>query len=821
VLAAALGVLPFLAGFSTTRVFYVRDLSSFFWGRYLWLRREWVAGHFPLWDPHVGGGQAAYSDALNQMFLPPSILVRLLGNEVLGFNLWILMPFPIAAIGAWLLFSRRSSQPAATIGAAAFAMCGPIVSTGDFPNLSWSVAMMPWVMWAVDRLINTGAGRDAGVVAACVALQVLAGEPVTLFSTCLLALGYAVFCWASETHTDIAGVFKTAVAILLGAGLASVQLIPMMIAAVHADRSDAITADAWSLRPTALLETVWHHLSGDYFGAASLTQIPWMPLLNGGREPLLFSLYLGTPLLAVAVLGLAGRGPRTWRLFWVVAGFCSLVLAFGSYTPLYPVLRDHVPPFGSFRFPVKYLVVAMLALAAGVSLGFDYLWSSVGAVGSHPFGSIAATCRRQRRSLVLAQLTPALVFACAAGGWAACVFYPAAARHHLASFAQLLGDQKGRASAVWMAETIASTAWQVALPSAITLAIIALHTTVPFAAIRRVAAGALAVVLLADLQLHAQPVNPVLDASYLAPPAWGGIASRDRDARFYVGGKTGGTLEPLDIDASRGFYASPGLTAAASRAALNAQAAYYPSAWGGRELLSYDLPVIWPREFAAMVKKFDLASKERRDAFLDRAGVRFRILPMRRAGTHAPLMAIPLFAESFLFDWGASVAPRVAVVPAAVVVENQARQLESLFKPKFRRGEPVVLDRRLERAGVPAAASASAARIVNESSDAMDIDATVSGADGYLVVLDSYSDDWQAIVDGEAAPIARAHLLFRALHLAPGTHHVRFEYKPQALRVGVMLTLASLVVALVLLVSAPLRSRRYPDAAVSFAEDAA
>ena len=185
-MAICVSVIPFLPGLSGARVFYVRDLSQYFWGRYLWLRRAWLSGEWPLWDPYVGAGQAAYSDALNQMFLPPAILARLIGGEVLGFNLWVALPFPLAAIGGWLFFSRRFSAAASTIGAIAFAVCGPIVSTGNAPNLSWSVAMLPWALWGTDRMVSAPTTRNLAILAASIALQSLAGEPVTLFTTLAL-----------------------------------------------------------------------------------------------------------------------------------------------------------------------------------------------------------------------------------------------------------------------------------------------------------------------------------------------------------------------------------------------------------------------------------------------------------------------------------------------------------------------------------------------------------------------------------------------------------------------------------------------------------
>ena len=33
--------------------------------------------------------------------------MRLLGSEIVGFNLWIALPFPAAAVGAYLFFRSR------------------------------------------------------------------------------------------------------------------------------------------------------------------------------------------------------------------------------------------------------------------------------------------------------------------------------------------------------------------------------------------------------------------------------------------------------------------------------------------------------------------------------------------------------------------------------------------------------------------------------------------------------------------------------------------------------------------------------------------
>lgn len=775
-------------------MFYIRDLSLHFWGRYLWLRRAWLSGEWPLWDPYVAAGQAAHADALHQMFLPPAILARLVGGEVLGFNLWVAIPFPLAALGTWLFLSRRFSAPASALGAAAFTLCGPVVSTGNFPNMSWSVAGLPWVMWATDALVSAPAPRRVAALAIVVALQALAGEPVTQFATLVLALGYALALGATDRdHTPTRAVRDAIVAgfgALLGLALAAIQLIPTAHAAFLAERSETVTPDLWSLRPTALLETVWLQLFGNYFTTQSLADVPWMPLIYTGREPFFFSIYFGVPLLALAVFGLAGTGPRRWRLFWVAAGFVSLMGAFGSYTPVYPILRDHVPPFGSFRFPVKFIVVACMAIAAGVAAGWD------GLAGHASQPEVHGSGRRFRR----ARLT-AIGFAAAVGIGAAllavmCIYLPVQIADSLQAYATALGDRRGTA-AEFMLNALPQGAGPVVFLSLAAAGLLLLATRTG----KGSAAGRLALYVLVtgDLLVRAWPMNPVLDPAYFAQPAWLSHTKADPDARFYIGGKKD-MLEVMDLDASRGYLNAPGLTGSASRAALGIQTAYYPSGWQSREMLSYDLAVLWPRPYTVTAKRFFESGRDERDRLLDRTGVRYRVLPPRVAPGLAPLAPIPYFYESFLFDFGDPVMPRLSIVPEAQIVSDLTQQIHALFEEGWDSRLVALVEREPTLAGRPGPPVPPFARFVEDGADRAVVHAGVGPGGGYLLVLDSYSDDWRVRVDGLDSAIVRANALFRVVRLPEGIHEIEFVYKPRALAWGAALSAVALFAVLGLLV---------------------
>ncbi len=795
-LAVCAATIPFLTGLTGSRVFYVRDLSKFFWGRYLWLRHELLSGSFPLWDPYVGAGQSAVGDALHQLFLLPALAVRLIGSDVLGFNLWVAAPFPLGALGAWLFFRRRFAPDASAIGSIAFALSGPIVSTGNFPNLSWSAAAIPWMLWAVDRVSSVPGPRPVAVLAMVTALQAVAGEPVTLLATLVLGLAYAVLVQPSVVARPARQVRVTAcVALGLGLGLclAAIQLMPLARAAALSERSTAIARDFWSLHPLALVEMVSLHLFGDYFTIQSLSEAPWLPLLNSGREPLLFSIYFGVPLLVTAMYGLISGGPTRWGVFWACAGAASLVSAFGAYTPVYPFLRDHLPLLPSLRFPAKYLVIWSMVVAAGAAAGWDAMGRPAARGRFTPARSVAVGL-----SLTIGGM-----------GWivaGACLYLPAGSGLRLLESARSLDAADPAKAAAYMLRALPHAASTLLLLSVVTAGLMALaarkHTHGSLA--RKAMFG----LIVFDLLVNAWRINPTFDPAYLSEPAWLAATHAHPDARFYVGGKTEGTLNASDFDSSGPYLNPPGLSGSASRAALSGQADFHPSGWRSREMLSYDLAVLWPREFDTMTRQFFLSGRFERDLLLDRAGVRYRILPEGQAGGRTPVMRIPYFTKSFLYDYGSAAAPRVMTVAGHEVVRDVGQQIERLFTAGWDVGSTAIVGHEPAAAGDAGPPLPPSATITADQPNRVVVEATAPESGGYLVLLDSFSDGWRATADGRPAIIVRANGLFRAVRLTPGSHVVEFLYRPRAFVIGAAGSAAALAVVVGLLAWPTIHRRR-------------
>jgi hypothetical protein len=69
-------------------------------------------------------------------------------------------------------------------------------------------------------------------------------------------------------------------------------------------------------------------------------------------------------------------------------------------------------------------------------------------------------------------------------------------------------------------------------------------------------------------------------------------------------------------------------------------------------------------------------------------------------------------------------------------------------------------------------------------------------AAGYLVLTDAWYPGWRVRVDGEGAPLLRADLVFRAVHLQAGEHTVEFTYDPASFRTGLAISAAGLLLVL-------------------------
>lgn len=776
-LVVALSLVPVAGLFTTSRIFFVRDLTMHFWPHHLWLKATWAAGHWPWWNPFVAAGRSGIADSLNHTFVLPMTAVRLLAGDAIGFNLWVAAPLPLAALGAYLLLRVDASRPGSALGAVLFALSGPVASSTNFPNLSWTAALMPWVLWRARLAAERPGARAAVALAAAFGMQALCGEPIILGTTALAAVSLACLFGGGALRRR-AGVVVAG--LTAGAMLASVQLFPLAAAARQSARASFAGEQLWPLHPLNLIETVLPHVFGHYFHALHADR--WLMALNDQPAPFFFSLYLGIATLLWTVASRAHEAQRV-RRFWLAAALVSLLMAFGGHTPIYAAMQALAPPLRTLRFPIKYFLFTTLALGALASLGWDALRR-----GERAQASGAGRAIRVASAVAILAAMGALPALAAADRLTSAV----------RTIAALLGVDNESEAAIELVTRLAVLAPRLAALAAgwALLAWVARRTPARAA----LPLAALFVLTIADLAVVNADLNPTMPVSLLRAPAWVQAMQARGGGRMYVGGRWGLKSGPRWTDAYYAVDAGRELVVPAEHSAIEGRSlkehelSLSPSAWGVREVISFDIPMLVSREYVALLKRFVRHTREERLRFLGRVGVRYCVLPQPPAPGATAVARMRILPDMVLYDCVPS-ATRVSVAPEAAVLDAENDAIDALFRADFDPARAVVL------AGDPPppagregpTAAGSGAVIVSDTPDRVIVYASAGEKGGYLTLFDAYDEDWGVTVDGEPAPLLRAFVVFRAVRLKPGRHRVEFVYFPRALAAGAAVSAATAV----------------------------
>lgn len=125
------------------------------------------------------------------------------------------------------------------------------------------------------------------------------------------------------------------------------------------------------------------------------------------------------------------------------------------------------------------------------------------------------------------------------------------------------------------------------------------------------------------------------------------------------------------------------------------------------------------------------------------------------------------------------VLPRAFVVHQTQVLADDEKAIARLRDPAFDPATIIVLAKGETLKGEGQAS----AQIIKYAPEHVVVQATTD-TPGYLLLTDTHYPGWEATVDGEPAQILRADILFRAVQLEPGTHHVEFRFRPASVRWG-------------------------------------
>jgi Bacterial membrane protein YfhO len=768
------------------RVFYTRDLHLQWYGQVETFVHCIMAGSWPLWDPYVSFGQPLLANANNQILYPPTWL-HLLMRPWTYYTLFLGGHLLFSGVGVLRLGDRfRLSRGGALLAAALWIASGPFLSLGNAWNHLAAAAWIPWVLVAAEVAVAKRGILFVVAWAVAWALQIVCGSPdVVVMTGALVAACLARHLdWRRLASTDNRRVVWVplaagAMALALSAG----QILPSLELASRSARRHLGGAERlyWSLHPACLLQTIvpvsWYDVPlNDY----------WRTALFEGREPFLFSVYLGIPMIALGLLAVArSREPLHWLL--LATAVASTLVALGHYAPFYGMAVAVLPLLKVLRFPSKGLVLAAFCLAVLSGAGFD-AWRE-------PEG----------RRRTWATSIPLVVGLVALAGLAFM------ARFHADSWGPsfLVAPSPTLSYSAMLATLARKLAWGAAV---ILFLVLLLHARAVGSRAARRSAVLVALLAVSDLAWNHRHLNRTASERLftLKPEAVTAIDQRDL-SRLYV------------YDYS--------MTPDRSRRHLKRDTPYQtygfrrdtPFEWGeALALRMYLLPPVgaaW-RIFGSYerdnlgIQPVPLARLNALLAGADGSPLQLRllqlggvsqVLALHTAGfdglERARTLPAPFLEPIQLFRVPAPL-PRSYMVGSSRVAEGQAA-LDTLVDPSFDIRREILLS-----SGSPRRSSAAfrgSSRIVEMEADRVRIQSD-STEPGYVVLLDAYDPGWRTSVDGREAPLLRANLAFRAVGVTAGHHDVELVYRPRSVLLGLGVSGASaLAMGLILMLA---RSRR-------------
>jgi hypothetical protein len=737
------------------KVPFFRDLGTYSYPIKYALAKSLQAGNLALWNHNMAAGFPLFAALQPGVFYPPAWLFALLPFfDAVRWTFFI--HFVIAASGAYCL-CRHWQCPVhlAVIGALTFALGGTTVSLSNLLNHFQSAVWLPWVILASERFFAEYSWKSFVILILILLCSLLAGSPeIYIFSMGLLLID-GLRLSVHERKLSLARPLLCLLAAnLVVLALGMVQFLPTVELLQQSRRDGPIPfpeASYWSLNPTSLVGLLVPDKETD-------SSLPLGVRLFFARDvPFLLSHYLGVlSLLAICVWVYLS----SWKERFVMGAltFGSLILAFGNFTPIYAFLFEQVPLFRILRFPEKFFFITFVLLFYVVVQGLGALHQSKDSVPKFP----------------VIMLFSLLI------GLAGVYIYSRLHSERLSAL--LIHLSSGQAANGTGATTVASIYITLERQIGITIALLLVYFCASKALLRSSLHYVfLIIIVLFDLGTAHKPLQFLLDPAIVTkgdrvlPDA-----ARESGRLFYY--PTGKNLHPSTLTVM-GWPSYPKAAALSFENLLPNAGVLY-----GFEYFQ-EIDALTRQPYNDFLNFANLLPPENRVLLLRALNIRYVIAFQRL--DFPGMRLIKQFPQSF--SWLYEVenpVPRVYVAAQAVYEPQAAKTLRLLSDADFDLRHKVLVD---EKIGVGSNKRSDAeAKIIRYANSDVVIHATLA-ASGVLVLTDSYYPGWRVFIDGKEGNILRANHFFRGVQLAPGTHRVEFRYEPLSFRIGLAISLISLL----------------------------
>lgn len=334
--------------------FVLKDFAVFGYSLAHHHKASFLEGTLPLWNPLNDCG-LPFLAQWNTLTLYPGSLIYLLLPLTWSLGAFCLFHQFLGGLGMYFLARRwTGSNLAGAVAGVAYAFNGLTQHCLMWPNNIAALGCLPWVWLLVQRGWQDG-GRWLVGGALVGAVQMLTGAPEIILLSWLMLSGVAGLELLGAPKEGEASRFVRArrfvAMVVFVTLLASPQLLPFIDLLAHSPRTGTGEFIDWPipLHGWANFFVPLFHMQTNAIGA-------WSQIGQGWTH----SYYAGVAVVWLAMIALCReRSPRT--VFLAVAFVVALVIGMGDNTPVYEAVAK-VVPLGFMRFPVKFIVIATMAL---------------------------------------------------------------------------------------------------------------------------------------------------------------------------------------------------------------------------------------------------------------------------------------------------------------------------------------------------------------------------------------------------------------------------------------------------------------------------
>ena len=359
-------------------VLFTTDIVRLFYPYSLELARSLDAGRLPLWTPDIMAGFPLFAEGQVGALYPPNLVLYKLLPAHLALSYAIILHLAWAGCGMFAWVRGQSIRASgALLAGFVYAFNGTVFGHLSQPPVIAAIAWLPWLLFLYSRF-DSASREGKRSAAVWFGLTVLAFGMLWLCGSVQIAFldtfafGVIAFVggWldldAQRSRFAKPPVSRlvawTALPVILGVGIAAVQLLPTAELVGYSTRSATTESfvTSYSLPPSFLPQFVFPFSKGE---PSEGTGEYWAYF---GLIP--FCLAIAAPFLR--------RNRRT--IFFAIFALSALALALGDLNPIYQII-SRVPPFSFFRVPARYLYLFVFAAAFLAATTLDEIqarWAS-------------------------------------------------------------------------------------------------------------------------------------------------------------------------------------------------------------------------------------------------------------------------------------------------------------------------------------------------------------------------------------------------------------------------------------------------------------